>query len=333
MKKFEINQNITRALGKAGLICKKHTPEALIITGIVGVVASAVMACKATTKVNDILEEAKDNTHDLHLVATAAGLKEATDDLSNEDNNKIDMLSKKEDVKNYTVQDMKKDTTIIYTQTAVKFIKLYAPSVILGALSIAGILASNNILRKRNVALAAAYATVDKGFKEYRSRVVERFGKDMDRELKYNIKAKEIEETTKDAKGKEKTVKKSIEVADVNEYSDYARFFDEFCTGWKRDAEYNLMFLKHQQNYANEKLQKQGYLFLNDVYDMLGIPKTKAGQVVGWIYDEAHPDIYDNFVDFGIYDLYNEKARDFVNGREKSILLDFNVDGNILDLI
>lgn len=333
MKKFEITKSMTRAFGKAGLTCKKYAPEALVIAGIVGVVTSAVMACKATTKVNDIIEETKENTHDLHLVATAAGLKEATDEFSNEDIRKIDILSEKEDVKNYTAQDLKKDTTIIYAQTAVKFIKLYGPSVVLGALSITSILASNNILRKRNVALAAAYATVDKGFKEYRSRVVERFGKDMDRELKYNIKAKEIEETTKNAKGKEKTVKKSIEVADVNEHSDYARFFDELCTGWKRDAEYNLMFLKHQQNYANEKLQKQGYLFLNDVYDMLGIPKTKAGQVVGWIYDEAHPDIYDNFVDFGIYDLYNEKARDFVNGREKSILLDFNVDGNILDLI
>ena len=333
MKKFEITKNMTRAFGKAGLTCKKYTPEALIIAGIVGVVTSAVMACKATTKVNDIIEETKENTHDLHLVATAAGLEEATDEFSNEDIRKIDILSEKEDVKNYTAQDLKKDTTIIYAQTAVKFIKLYGPSVVLGALSITSILASNNILRKRNVALAAAYATVDKGFKEYRSRVVERFGKDIDRELKYNIKAKEIEETTKNAKGKEKTVKKSIEVADVNEHSDYARFFDELCTGWKRDAEYNLMFLKHQQNYANEKLQKQGYLFLNDVYDMLGIPKTKAGQVVGWIYDEAHSDIYDNFVDFGIYDLYNEKARDFVNGREKSILLDFNVDGNILDLI
>lgn len=333
MKKFEITKNMTRAFGKAGLTCKKYAPEALVIAGIVGVVTSAVMACKATTKVNDIIEETKENTHDLHLVATAAGLKESTDEFSNEDIRKIDILSAKEDVKNYTAQDLKKDTTIIYAQTAVKFIKLYGPSVVLGALSITSILASNNILRKRNVALAAAYATVDKGFKEYRSRVVERFGKDIDRELKYNIKAKEIEETTKNAKGKEKTVKKSIEVADVNEHSDYARFFDELCTGWKRDAEYNLMFLKHQQNYANEKLQKQGYLFLNDVYDMLGIPKTKAGQVVGWIYDEAHPDIYDNFVDFGIYDLYNEKARDFVNGREKSILLDFNVDGNILDLI
>ena len=333
MKKFEITKNMTRAFGKAGLTCKKYAPEALIIAGVVGVVTSAVMACKATTKVNDILEETKENTHDLHLVATAAGLEEAKDEFSNEDIRKIDVLSEKEDVKNYTAQDLKKDTTIIYAQTAVKFIKLYGPAVVLGALSITSILASNNILRKRNVALAAAYATVDKGFKEYRSRVVERFGKDIDRELKYNIKAKEIEETTKNSKGKEKTVKKSIEVADVNEHSDYARFFDELCTGWKRDAEYNLMFLKHQQNYANEKLQKQGYLFLNDVYDMLGIPKTKAGQVVGWIYDEAHPDIYDNFVDFGIYDLYNEKARDFVNGREKSILLDFNVDGNILDLI
>ena len=333
MKKFEINQNITRALGKAGLTCKKYTPEALIIAGVVGVVASAVMACKATTKVNGIIEESKENTHNLHLVATAAGLKEATDDLSNEDVRKIDTLSTKEDVKNYTVQDLKKDTTIIYTQTAVKFIKLYAPSVILGALSITGILASNNILRKRNVALAAAYATIDKGFKEYRSRVVERFGKEIDREIKYNIKAKEIEETTKNEKGKEKTVKKTIEVADIYEPSDYARFFDEFCSGWKRDAEYNLTFVKHQQNYANEKLKSQGYLFLNDVYDMLGIQRTKAGQIVGWIYDEAHPDIYDNFVDFGIYNIYNEKARDFVNGREKSILLDFNVDGNILDLI
>lgn len=333
MKKFEITKNMTRAFGKAGLTCKKYAPEALVIAGVVGVVTSAVMACKATTKVNDILEESKENTHNLHLVATAAGLKEATDEFSNEDVHKIDILSTKEDVKNYTAQDLKKDTTIVYAQTAVKFVKLYGPAVVLGALSITSILASNNILRKRNVALAAAYATVDKGFKEYRSRVVERFGKEMDRELKYNIKAKEIEETTIDAKGKEKTVKQTIEVADVNEHSDYARFFDELCSGWKRDAEYNLMFLKHQQNYANEKLQKQGYLFLNDVYDMLGIPRTKAGQVVGWIYDEANADVYDNFVDFGIYDLYNEKARDFVNGREKSILLDFNVDGNILDLI
>ena len=193
-------------------------------------------------------------------------------------------------------------------------------------------LASNNILRKRNIALAAAYATVDTSFKEYRNRVIDRFGKELDRELKYNIKSKEIEETVVDDKGKEKTVKKTIEVADPNTYSDYARFFDDGCIGWDKDAEYNLMFLKQQQNYANEMLKSKGHLFLNEVYDMLGIPRTKAGQVVGWIYDEKNP-VGDNFVDFGLYDMHREAVRDFVNGYERTILLDFNVDGNIWELM
>ena len=92
------------------------------------------------------------------------------------------------------------------------------------------------------------------------------------------------------------------------------------------------MFLFKQQNYANDTLKARGYLFLNEVYDMLGIPRTKAGQVVGWIYDEKHP-IGDNFVDFGIVDVNNERSRAFMNGYERSIILDFNVDGNILDLI
>ena len=141
------------------------------------------------------------------------------------------------------------------------------------------------------------------------------------------------EEIVKDEKtGKEKVEKKTINIADPNEFSDYARFFDDGCTGWTKDPEYNLMFLKDQQRYANDLLKSKGYLFLNDVYDMLGIPRSKAGQCVGWIYDEKYP-VGDNFVDFGIYDINNEKARDFVNGCERTILLAFNVDGDILDML
>ena len=92
------------------------------------------------------------------------------------------------------------------------------------------------------------------------------------------------------------------------------------------------MYLRHQQNYANELLRSRGYVFLNDVYDMLGIRRTKAGQIVGWVYDEKNPNI-DNYIDFGIYNVHYEGARDFVNGFECSILLDFNVDGPIIDLI
>ena len=218
-------------------------------------------------------------------------------------------------------------------QTGVQFAKLYGPSVLLGLTSIGCILASNNIIHKRNVALSAAYTAIDRSFKGYRSRVIERFGESMDRELRYNIKTQEIKETVVDEEtGKKKTVKSTVSVVDPNTYSDYARFFDEYCAGWTKDAEYNLMFLRQQQNYANELLKSRGHLFLNEVYDMLGIDRTKAGNIVGWVYDEEHP-VGDNFVDFGIYVLDNEKARDFVNGRERSILLDFNVDGDILSLM
>ena len=310
MSKYEIVNRMTRTINKAGFQLKKHSPEIMVVAGVLGVVVSGVAACKATTKLSDIMEEAKDNIDNIHYAV------EHPEKLSEE----------------YTVEDSKKDLALVYVQTGVKLVKLYAPSVILGAVSITSILKSHDILRKRNVALAAAYATVDKGFKEYRGRVIERFGKELDRELKYSIKAKEIEETVVDEKGKEKTVKKTIQVADPNLNSDYARFFDDGCKGWEKDAEHNLYILRCVQNYMNDKLKSQGFLFLNDVYEELGIPKTKAGQVVGWIYDEKRPN-GDNFVDFGIYNIDNESTRDFVNGRERTILLDFNVDGPILNLI
>ena len=310
MKNGKFMNSVTRTLNKARFQIKKHSPEILIVAGIAGVVTSAVMACKATTKINDILDQTKEEVGKVN------------DALANE---KIS-----EDV--YSKEDAKKDLAIIYIQTGVKLVKLYGPSLILGALSITSILASNNILRKRNVALAAAYATIDNSFKDYRSRVIERFGKDLDRELKYNIKAKEISETTVDENGKETTVTKTVPVVEYEEPSDYARFFCEGCAGWTKDPEMNLVFLKQQQNWANELLKTRGHLFLNEVYDMLGIERSKAGQVVGWVYDETNPDC-DNYVDFGIYDIYNERKRAFVNGWERSILLDFNVDGDIYSLL
>ena len=312
MNKTELMNMLTRKIHKVGFELKKHSPEILVVAGVVGTVATTVVACKATTKAGDILEEFHSNMDDI---------------------NKVVEMGKEE----YTEDVMKKDIAIVYVQTGVKFAKLYAPSVVLGALSIASILSGHNILRKRNVALAAAYATIDKSFKEYRGRVVERFGKELDHELRYNIKAKEFEEVQTDDKGKEKVVKNTVQVSELNEISDYAKFFDEGCNGWTKDPEANLLFLKKQQTYANNRLKANGYLFLNEVYEMLGIPRTKAGQVVGWIYDEKNP-VGDNYVDFGIYDTnknsnWANANKDFVNGYERSILLDFNVDGNILNNI
>lgn len=307
--KFNISNNVTRTISKFGLKLKKHSPEILIVAGIAGTVTSAVLACKATTKLSSVLDEAKEQLDQIHEYTETKGYSEK-----------------------YTEEDGKKDLAIVYTQTGVKLVKMYAPAIILGALSIGAIVTSNNVLRKRNVALAAAYTAVDKSFKEYRGRVVERFGKELDRELRFGIKAKEIEKTVTNEDGTTSTVKETIEVVDKNPssiYSDYARFFDDGCPGYEKDAEHNLKYLRMQEKFANQKLQCEGYLFLNDVYDMLGFPKTAAGQCVGWVYKGDG----DGYVDFGLYDIDRANTRDFVNGYERVILLDFNVDGNILDLI
>lgn len=298
---------VTRKVNRIGFKFKKHSPEILVVAGVAGVVTSGVMACRATTKLSEVLEESKSNIDLIHNYVETEGFSEK-----------------------YTEEDSKKDLTITYVQSGLKIAKLYAPAVAVGALSITAILASHKILRTRNIALAAAYSAIDRSFKDYRGRVVERFGEALDRELRYNIKAEEVEVTEIDKNGKEKTTKQMVNVVDPNTISDYARIYCEGNTGWEKDPEYNLMFLKRMQASANDMLQCKGHLFLNEVYDMLGFPRSKAGQVVGWIYDEKNP-IGDNFVDFGIYNINDECKQRFVNGLERSILLDFNVDGNILE--
>lgn len=212
MNKNEIVKKASSALGKVNIKLRKHSPELLIAAGVVGTVVSTVLACKATTKLSTILDESKGNIETIHKCENDKEMEER-----------------------YSQEDAKKDLAIVYIQTGVKIAKLYAPAVVLGTISIAGIVASNNILRKRNVALAAAYATVDKSFKEYRSRVVERFGADVDKELRYNIKAKKIEEMIKDPEsGKEKKSKTTVNVA-APTVDDYARFFDKTCRHYEEN--------------------------------------------------------------------------------------------------
>lgn len=299
--------DIKKTLMKTSLKLKKHSPEILIVAGVIGTVASTVMACKATTKLGEIMDNAKDDIEAVHEAV------EHPEDLPQK----------------YTAEDGKKDLTIVYTQTALRVAKLYLPAVALGALSLTAIIKSHDILKKRNVALAAAYTAADKGFKEYRNRVVERFGNDVDKELRYNVKAKEFEHKVVNDDGTEETVVETVNIASIDDVSDFAKYFNKDCAGWSDNAEKNLFFLKRQQDFANELLEANGYLFLNEVYDMLGIPRSKAGQVVGWVYDKN----VIAKVDFGIYTINREENQQFVNGLEKNVLLDFNVDGNILDLL
>lgn len=298
--KTEIMKSVNGMASKTVMKLKKHSPEILVVAGIAGTVVSAVLACKATTKVAEILDETKGTLDTIHEGMETGAI----------------------NGQEYTTEDGKKDTVVVYAQTGMKLAKLYAPAIILGTLSTTSILASNNILRKRNVALGAAYAAIDKSFKEYRGRVIERFGEQVDTELKYGIKAKKFEEIEVDPEtGKEKKVKKTVMVADPNLQSDYAVYFDSKSRNYETNPDYNRMFLKAQQAFANDKLQTRGHLFLNEVLDDLDLPRTPAGQIVGWTKDGP-----DGYVNFRIV----EVERETEDGRhEPALLLDFNVEGNI----
>lgn len=306
--KQEIINKATRLLSSTQYKVKKHSPEILMVAGIAGTIVGTVLACKATTKVSEIIEEKNKNVEDVHTCLEDKEIE-------------------------YTEEDSKKDLTIIYAQTGVKLFKLYAPAIGVMALSFASIIAGHKVLKKRNIAIAAAYAAIDKGFKQYRKNVIEEFGEGVDQQMRFGLKSKEIKKKDKDGK----TVKETEYYIDpegnpLDNISEYARFFDAASENFAKDPEYNMMFLRRQQDYANEMLKARGHLFLNEVYDLLDIPRSKAGQVVGWVYDKNGNTKGDNYVDFGLY-RNDQGVRRFVNGLEYNILLDFNVDGVIYDLI
>lgn len=314
---MKIKENITRAFHMAGLKLVKRSPEIMVVTGVIGAVVGTVMACKATLKLDGILSEAGENIERVNTAKTGTFPKVSNPEVSI----------------TYTEKDRKRDLAIAYIQAGVKVAKLYAPAALVMSASVGAIFTGHGILRKRNVALAAAYATVDKSFKEYRKGVIDKFGSACDDEMKRGIKAVEVTETVTNEKTGEPTeVKKTVDGVDRNYIqSEYARQFDKNSRFYNKNPEYSRTFLDSQQQYANDLLRSRGYLFLSEVYGMLGFKPTKASQCVGWIYDKKNPS-GDNFVDFGIREAY-EIVDCTVGDYNRVFLLDFNVDGSILDRI
>lgn len=302
-----MKKEIVKTINDIGLKLKKASPDILLVAGIAGTITATVLACKQSRKVDKIIQEKEDTIKTIEEVKNSGNPE-------------------------YSEQDYKKDVAITYGKMIGDFIRLYGPAVILGTVSITAIISSHHILKKRNIALGAAYVALDKGFKAYRKNVVEEYGDEVDKAMRFGLTSKEVTKTNKNGKTVTKKEKsESLTPEEIERVSEYAKFFDCGNTGWTKDPEANLMFLRHQEQYANDILKTRGHLFLNEVYDMLGIPRTSAGQIVGWIYDEKNP-VGDNFVDFGIY-RGSESARRFVNGEERTILLDFNVDGPIYNLL
>lgn len=307
-----IKTALTQKTGRAGLYLQKHSPEILLGAGLIGGVVAAVMAAKATLKVDDILM-----SHEERMSTIEVGLEEHP-------------LS-------YTEHDAMKDKAVVYVQTGMRIAKLYGPSVSLGFLSLAAILASHGVMRNRQVALVAAYNLLAEGFKSYRARVIEDLGEETDRNYFLGLKDENYTEHSIDEEGKKVKTKKTRKALYDHDFkSIYARFFDETNAQYRTDRTMNKAFLLAQQNYMNDVLIIRGHVFLNEVYQALGFPHTKEGAIVGWVLKDPKTmkeEGRDGHIDFGIFDVENDPGREFVNGTNPTILLDFNVDGIIFDLI
>lgn len=291
---------ITSKAARSVLLAQKNSPTILFASGVVGVVATVVLASRATLWMDAVVTEAEKDLDKCRTLHESGNPK-------------------------YSDRKYQQDVAVVYARTAGRVVKLYAPAVVIGIVSIGALTGSHIILTRRNVSLTAAYGAIQKGFEQYRARVVDELGEEKDREFRYGTETREILEET--AKGEPKV--KKIKHVGPEGASIYAKFFDEYSKSWQPQSEYNLMFLSCQQTYANNLLHSRGHVFLNEVYDSLGIERTKAGAVVGWVLNDTG----DNYIDFGMFDDDRRTARDFVNGREHSILLDFNVDGTIYDKI
>lgn len=292
---------VTGTFSKQLLTVKTHSPTLLIGIGAIGMVTSTVLACRATLKLNEVLDEA--NTH----------------------------LEKADNLDDINEDERKKAKFGVQLQTAIKVAKLYAPSVLVGGLALASVTSSHIILKRRNAGLAAAVAIGLQEFKEYRARVVADQGKEKDFEYRFGKNERDIAvegETGTEAvtvKGPDQDVlKHNIEWT-------YSRVFDRSNPNWSDIPNQNQIFLNMVESSANRRLLINGYLFLNDVYEMLGIAKTQAGQQVGWVVNPKEGE-GDGLVDFGVWNESTYKGVEWVTGERDALLLDFNVDGPITKL-
>lgn len=318
----KITAPMVRGASKVKFKVVKYSPEICMVVGFATGIATIVTACKATLKSGDILDDlanAKAEIEEKEQAAAEAG----------ESFNKGLEMTK------------------AYKDVAVGFTRLYGPTAALGAISAASFLGAYGIIKGRNTRLLGVSAASIQGLKEYRQRVVDKYGEEADRELASGVVNKDvlIKEVNPET-GEVDTDKKNVPTMDqvmMEDPSNYDRIFArglaKACQSY--DPNTNEAFLQGQQTFFTYLLQTKGYVFLSEVYESLGFPVTPESRLVGWILDYADPNYRDKKVSFGnLMKVYNRDG-DFIfpTGRVEQSYIDsgyyltFNVDGLIWNLI
>lgn len=285
---MNISPAIQKAFGRTLLQVQKHSPAILTTVGVVGVVAAGILAAKNTLKLEATVDEGQARLQNAKSLVEEGEASE-------------------------------KAITVAYTKNVIEVAKLYVAPTTLMVTGLVCILSAQNILNKRNAALAAAYKGLESAFGAYRERVREELGEEREEQIRYGLREEEVT----DEKGKKTKVLKPVDGQHVG--SEYRFVYDVSNENWSGFHDDNLFRVTMVQNMANDILKAKGHIFLSEVLDTLGFERTPASIITGWVYDKDNPNHPgDNQVDFGIRDFQDEHG---------FILLDFNVDGTIFDKI
>lgn len=297
--------SITTAFYTGVARISKHAPTILSVTASAGVIATGYLAWKAGTRFEDV--EGRDWDRRKECLRNA-------DTIPDEDVPKIE----------------RKNRILFILDT----VRTVAPAAIVGAATITMIYFSNSISKKRLAAMGAAYATLQSAFDGYKRTMVEALGKEsVDKIIKPKLPnvGKSAEEIlSSDNKSDAANVSDAV-VNSLKALSPYARIIaEESSTCWDPNEDYTSQNLAAVQLWANRRLERKGHLFLNEVFDQLGLSRTREGAVVGWLKNGEG----DNYVSFGDFDasVYRVPSDDYTRV-DSNFIVDFNVDGVIWDRI
>lgn len=280
-------KNLSKTVNSFGMIIKKNLPTILTMTGVLGVTGAGIAACVVTAKkLPGTMEEAK----------------------------KIIEEARESDEK-----ERPKNLTFAYAKAGLKFIKLYGPYVAIEVMSVGMIFKSDDIMHQRNEALSAMCVSLDTLFNEYRGRVKDKYGEDVDHEMRYGIHEEDV--TSVDENGKE--IKEKTKVLPKLSPEDVSIVFDSSNPNWEKNEDYRMVFLHDIQRYSNDELHTRGHIFVNDIYRKLGAKETKPGSILGFIDDGK------TVIDFGL-NQYSEKVSD--SEFSECYLIEFKDAKDISDL-
>lgn len=295
--------------GGLKMAAQKSGPTVMLIVGSGMILGGVYKACTATLKADSVLDEIETEVDKVNYV------REITDE------------------ETYSEKDYQKDMTIVYARGGAKLAKLYLPAFILVVGGLALIIGGHKILLNRQLALAAAYEAVSKGYEAYRGRVIDDLGEDADRKYAYGIR-EEVVGTEEFVDDDGKTHKRKIKAQVPSTLSSpYAFYWDDTCNGWEPNPYYNETFLIGKQREWNRKLRQRwqldGFVTLAEIKCDLGVLVRPEDIAVGWICDPSYkPEDHGgkDQIDFGIF---SPKNSDAINGSEPVYILEPNVQGNL----